>query len=167
LPIEAALMAKNIAPGLNRTFVCEKWEQIPGTVWKEARSAAYAAIKTEFEPQIFAADIDPKAIELAKANAELAGVDDCINFELRAVKDTVLPSDAGVAIINPPYGERLGQIREAERLYADLGNVFNGTKWHVYVITPDEFFETAYKKRATKKRKLFNGMIKTDYYQYF
>jgi len=166
-PIEAALLAKNIAPGINRTFVCEKWEQIPKSVWKDARSAAYAAMKTDYEPQIFAADIDPDAIELAKANAELAGVDDCIHFELRAVKDTVLPSETGIAIVNPPYGERLGQIKEAERLYADLGNVFNSTKWNVYVITPDEFFESSYKKRARAKRKLFNGMIKTDYYQYF
>jgi len=167
LPIEAALIAKNIAPGISRTFACERWEQIPKTVWKDARSAAFAAIKTEHEPQIFAADIDPAAIELAKANAELAGVDDCIHFELRAARDTVLPSETGVAIVNPPYGERLGQIKEAERLYAELGQVFNPTKWNVYVITPDEFFETAYKKKAKAKRKLFNGMIKTDYYQYF
>ena len=167
LPIEAALMAKNIAPGLSRSFACEQWEQIPKTIWKEARAAAYAAIKTDFEPQIYGADIDPAAVELAKANAELAGVDDCIHFEVRAAKDTVLPAATGVAVINPPYGERLGQIREAERLYADLGNVFNGTKWHVYVITPDEFFEQAYKKKARAKRKLFNGMIKTDLYQYF
>jgi len=167
LPIEAALLAKNIAPGISRTFVCEQWDQIPKSVWKEARQAAYAAIRTNVEPQIFAADIDPAAIELAKANAELAGVDDCISFELRAVRDTILPSTSGVAIINPPYGERLGQIKEAERLYADLGNVFNNTKWNVYVITPDEFFESAYKRRAKAKRKLFNGMIKTDYYMYF
>ena len=167
LPIEAALLAKNIAPGLSRNFVSEKWEQIPTSVWKEARSAAYAAMKVDFEPEIYAADIDPDAIELAKANAELAGVDDCIHFELRQAKDTVLPSDTGVAIINPPYGERLGQIKEAEKLYSELGNVFNPTKWNVYVITPDEFFESAYKKKARAKRKLFNGMIKTDYYQYF
>jgi len=167
LPIEAALLAKNIAPGLSRTFVAEKWEQIPRAVWKEARAAAYAAIRTDFEPQIYAADIDHAAVELARANAELAGVDDCIVFEQRAVRNTVLPSEIGIAIVNPPYGERLGKIREAERLYADLGEVFNPTKWNVYVITPDEFFETSYKKRARAKRKLFNGMIKTDYYQYF
>ena len=167
LPIEAALLAKNIAPGLSRNFVSEKWEQIPKSVWKEARSAAYAAIKTDFEPQIYAADISPAAVELAKANAELAGVDDCIHFEVRAVKDTVLPGETGVAIINPPYGERLGKIKEAERLYAELGKLFNSTKWSVYVITPDEFFEHAYQKKARAKRKLFNGMIKTDYYQYF
>ena len=167
LPIEAALMAKNIAPGLNRKFAAEGWDVIPSKVWKDARQAAYGAIKIDFEPEIYAADIDPVAIELAKANAELAGVDDCIRFELRAVKDTILPAEKGIAIVNPPYGERLGQVKQAEKLYGELGDVFNDTPWNVYVITPDEFFESSYKKRARAKRKLFNGMIKTDYYQYF
>ena len=167
LPIEAALIAKNIAPGLSRKFVSEKWEQVSAAVWKEARQAAYAAIRTDFEPVICAADIDPEAVELAKTNAELAGVDDCIHFETRPLAQTVLPAETGIAVINPPYGERLGQIKEAEALYADLGRIFNPTKWNVYVMTPDEFFETSYKKRARAKRKLFNGMIKTDLYQYF
>jgi len=167
LPIEAALIAKNIAPGLARKFASEAWPSIPQAAWKNTRAAAYAAIRTDREPQIFAADIDPDAIALARANAELAGVDDCITFENRPVSQTVLPAEAGIAIINPPYGERLGQIKEAEALYAALGRVFNPTKWNVYVITPDEFFETAYGKKARAKRKLFNGMIKTDYYQYF
>jgi len=167
LPIEAALIAKNIAPGLSRSFAAEAWEQVPRSVWKEARSAAYAAMKTDAEPIIHAADIDPDAVELAKANAELAGVDDAIIFHNRHIADTILPADTGICIVNPPYGERLGQIKEAERLYGELGKVLNHTKWNVYVITPDEFFETSYKKRARAKRKLFNGMIKTDYYQYF
>jgi len=167
LPIEAALLAKNIAPGLARKFASEAWPSIPQAAWKNTRAAAYAAIRTDHEPQIFAADIDPDAVALARANAELAGVDDCIIFENRPVSQTILPADAGIAIINPPYGERLGQIKEAEALYSTLGRVFNPTKWHVYVITPDEFFETAYGKKARAKRKLFNGMIKTDYYQYF
>ncbi|MCL2225123.1 MAG: class I SAM-dependent RNA methyltransferase [Defluviitaleaceae bacterium] len=167
LPIEAALMAKNIAPGLARKFACEKWQRIPEKLWKEERAAAYAKIKTDCEPIIHAADIDPDAVELAQANAELAGVDDCIIFENRPLSQTVLPSENGIAIINPPYGERLGAIKEAEALYSELGRIFNPTRWNVYVITPDEFFETAYKKKARAKRKLFNGMIKTDYYQFF
>ncbi|MCL1884700.1 MAG: class I SAM-dependent RNA methyltransferase [Defluviitaleaceae bacterium] len=167
LPIEAALIAKNIAPGLARKFASEKWKNIPQKIWKETRAAAYSVIRTDAEPIIHAADIDPDAVELAKANAELAGVDDCIIFENRPVSQTILPADQGIAIINPPYGERLGAIKEAEELYAQLGNLFNQTKWNVYVITPDEFFETSYKKKARAKRKLFNGMIKTDYYQYF
>ena len=167
LPIEAALIAKNIAPGLARSFAAEQWEQVPREIWKEARSAAYAAMKTDSEPIIHAADIDPDAVELAKANAELAGVDDVIVFHHRSLADTVLPAEKGICIVNPPYGERLGKIKEAERLYGELGKVFNPHPWSVYVITPDEFFETAYRKKARAKRKLFNGMIKTDYYQYF
>ncbi|MCL1844317.1 MAG: class I SAM-dependent RNA methyltransferase [Defluviitaleaceae bacterium] len=167
LPIEAALIAKNIAPGLARKFAAEKWPRLPQSVWKDARAAAYTKIRIDAEPQIFAADIDPEAVELARANAELAGVDDCIIFEERSVTQTVLPAETGIAIINPPYGERLGKIKEAEALYAALGRVFIPTRWNVYVITPDEFFESSYKKTARAKRKLFNGMIKTDYYQFF
>jgi len=167
LPIEAALRAKNIAPGLSRKFASEAWPTVPAKYWKEARAAAYAAIRQDVEPQIFGSDISPEAIALAQANAELAGVDDCIRFEVKPANEVVLPTEKGIAIINPPYGERLGQIKEVEQLYADLGRMFNPTGWNVYVLTPDEFFETAYKKKARAKRKLFNGMIKTDYYQYF
>jgi len=167
LPIEAAMRARNIAPGLARKFASEAWEQISQNIWKETRAAAYAAMRTDFDPEIFAADIDPDAVELAKANAELAGVDDCITFVTRPAAETILPGERGIAIINPPYGERLGQVKEVEALYAELGQLFTATKWNVYVLTPDEFFETAYGRRAKAKRKLFNGMIKTDYYQYF
>ncbi|MCL2361486.1 MAG: class I SAM-dependent RNA methyltransferase [Defluviitaleaceae bacterium] len=167
LPIEAAMRARNIAPGIARTFASEAWPTVPKKYWKEARQEAYAAIRVDTQPEIYASDIDPEVVELAKANAELAGVDDCIRFEVRPANEIILPAEKGVAIINPPYGERLGQIKEVERLYRDLGRLFNPTGWSVYVLTPDEFFETAYKKKARAKRKLFNGMIKTDYYQYF
>jgi putative N6-adenine-specific DNA methylase len=106
-------------------------------------------------------------VELAQANAEKAGVDDCIRFETRPLNEILLPSEKGISVINPPYGERLGKIKEVEKLYTDMGKLFNGTPWSVYVLTPDEFFEAAYGRRADAKRKLFNGMIKTDYYQYF
>jgi len=167
LPIEAALRAKNIAPGLTRKFASEEWPSIPKKYWKEARKAAYAAIRTDVEPEIYGSDLDPAMIELSIKNAELAGVDDCIRFEVCPIKDIILPADKGIAIVNPPYGERLGHAREAEELYKQLGRIFNNTNWAVYVLTPDEFFETAYNKKARAKRKLFNGMIKTDYYQYF
>ena len=167
LPIEAALRAKNIAPGLSRSFASEAWPTVPAHNWKATRTEAYAAIRTDIEPEIYGSDISPAAIELAQANAELAGVDDCIRFEVKSAAEVVLPAEKGVAIINPPYGERLSDAREAERLYGELGRKFNPTSWAVYVLTPDEFFESAYKKKARAKRKLFNGMIKTDYYQYF
>jgi putative N6-adenine-specific DNA methylase len=166
IPIEAALLAKNIAPGLNRGFASEGWPQLDKNIWKEARAKAYADIKTETEPMIFASDINPEAVELAKANALEAGVDDCIRFEARPLADIMLPGSYGVAVVNPPYGERLGQVREVERLYGDMGRVFRDKTWSVYVLTADEFFESSYGRKADKKRKLFNGMIKTDYYQY-
>jgi putative N6-adenine-specific DNA methylase len=167
LPIEAAMMAKNIAPGLTRSFACEEWPQLNKKIWKDARASAYADILTDAEPVIFGSDIDPSAVELAMANAEKAGVDDCIRFETKPLNEVTLPGEKGIAVINPPYGERLGKIKEVERLYLDMGKLFNGTPWCVYVLTPDEFFEEAYGRKADAKRKLFNGMIKTDYYQYF
>jgi len=168
IAIETALMAKNIAPGLSRTFASEAWQQIPAEIWKNARKQAYAAIDTTAEPQIFASDIDPAAIELAEANAIEAGVDDCIRFEVKPLKDAVLPGKYGVAIANPPYGERIGRLQEVQDLYADMGMLFNGDPtWSVYVLTSDEFFESAFGRKANAKRKLFNGNIKTDYYQYY
>jgi putative N6-adenine-specific DNA methylase len=167
LPIEAALIAKNIAPGLTRSFACEEWPHLSKKQWKDARAAAYADILTDAEPMIFAADIDPAAVELAQANAEKAGVDDCIHFEVKPLAQQILPGTRGVAVINPPYGERLGKIKEVEQLYKDMGKLFNINGWCAYVLTPDEFFETSYGRKADAKRKLFNGMIKTDFYQYF
>jgi len=167
IPIEAALIAKNIAPGLSRSFVSEAWPQIPGKVWKSVRQQAYAAIDTFAEPQIFGSDMDPAVIELANANAIEAGVDDCIRFEQKPLDQVTLPGEYGVAISNPPYGERLGRLEEVHQLYADMGRLFADPTWSVYVLTSDEFFESAFGRKANAKRKLFNGNIKTDYYQYY
>jgi putative N6-adenine-specific DNA methylase len=167
IAIEAALIAKNIAPGLNRSFVSEDWPQIGSQIWEGFRTDAYSKINKDFTPQIFASDIDERAIELAKYNARVAGVDDCITFEVKSLSDITLPGDYGVVICNPPYGERLGQLWEVEDLYRDMGDLFShNSTWSVYVITSYEEFETLYGGRADAKRKLFNGMIKTDYYQY-
>ena len=159
-------MAKNIAPGLSRTFACESWPAIPQAMWKEARKNAFAAIHTDDEPQIFASDISPAAIDIARASAEAAGVDDCIHFEAKPLSQLTLPTEYGVAISNPPYGERLGRMEEVQQLYANMGRVFAGPRWGMYVLTGDEFFEAAFGRRCNAKRKLFNGNIKTDYYQY-
>lgn len=167
IPIEAALIAKNIAPGISRKFVSENWPQISPKIWKEARAEAYEKIDVHFRPEIFGSDIDPKAIEIAKHNAKLAGVDDCIKFEVKDLNEIILPCDYGVVICNPPYGERIGTTKEVERLYKNMGNVFDmDPTWSVYVITSYEDFEKLYGRRADAKRKLFNGMIKTDYFQF-
>lgn len=173
IAIEAALMAKNIAPGLSRTFVCEKWPQIPPDVWKDARKEAYAKIDINMEETIlFGSDIDPSVIELAQKNAEQAGVDDIIRFEHKPLNEVTLPDKYGICISNPPYGERIGQMQEVHKLYEDMGKLLSDPTWSAYVLTSDEFFESAFgvnhkKKRADAKRKLFNGNIKTDYYQYY
>ncbi|MDR1558196.1 MAG: class I SAM-dependent RNA methyltransferase [Clostridiales bacterium] len=167
IPIECALMAKNIAPGLNRAFVSETWPCMPGRLWKDARAEAKAVEIADIQPQIFGSDIDPKAVELAKRNTIKAGVGDFIRFETKALKDITLPGRYGITVCNPPYAERLGSAAEVGRLYKDMRSVFApDATWSLNVITPDEFFEKTYGKKADAKRKLFNGRIKTDYYQY-
>ncbi len=168
IAIEAALKAKNIAPGISRKFVSEDWGLVDPAVWKNARSSAFAAIKVDLTPTIYASDIDPKAIEIAKSNAVNAGVDDCIRFENKPLNKVTLPGQYGVCVCNPPYAERMGELDEVEQLYRDMGRLFRADNtWSVYVITSHEGFEQLYGKKADKKRKLFNGNVKVDYYQYF
>lgn len=169
IPIEAALRAKNIASGLNRRFASEHFEFIDKKYWKEARKEAYSKIDTEIRPEIFASDIDEKAIEIAKHNARLAGVDDCIRFEVKPLKDiSVVNLDYATCICNPPYGERLGEIKEVENLYWTMGEVFTKNKtMSSYILTSYEDFEKLFGGKASKKRKLFNGNVKVEYYQYF
>ncbi len=168
IPIEAAMAAKNIAPGLERKFVSEDWGLIEPIYWKNARKEAFSAIKTEVMPKITASDIDPRAIEIAKINAENAGVDDVIDFAVKPFDSIKINEHYGVCISNPPYAERMGVLEEVEQLYRDMGRLFRTDKtWSVYIITSHEGFERLYGKRADKKRKLFNGNVKIDYYQYF
>lgn len=167
IPIEAAMLARNIAPGLNRKFASEEWERIGKERWKQARKEAYQAIDYDVMPEIYGSDIDPAAIELAKANAELAGVDDCITFEVKPSQEIVLPGKYGVLISNPPYGERIGELKEVENMYRALGATMQtDPTWSTYIITSMEYFESLFGRKADRKRKLFNGRIKTDYYQY-
>ncbi len=168
IAIEAAMRAKNIAPGLSRKFVSETWSFSDPQIWKEVRTEAFAAIDVDFTPKIYASDIDPKNIEVAKENAYNAGVDDCIIFECKPFKEVELPGEYGVTICNPPYGERIGILREVEDLYRDMGKLYQADPtWSFYCITSHEEFERIYGKRADQKRKLYNGMIKIDYFQYY
>ena len=168
IPIEAAMKARKIAPGLGRKFASEAWPQMGGNIWKDARTAAYHAIDYDFTPEIYGSDIDAAAIEIARENARLAGVDDCITFEVKPLNEVTLPGEYGVMIANPPYGERLGEVKAVEDLYRYMGRLINADPtWSAYVLTSMEYFESLFGRRADAKRKLFNGRIKTDYYQFY
>ena len=168
IPIEAALIAKNIAPGIMRRFAAEKWERLGAKIWDEARQEAKDAIDHNAVPRIYASDVDRRATDHAKRNAIKADVKRYIQFETKPLKDVVLPSEYGVAIMNPPYGERIGEKNDVEELYRGLGQLLGREpKWSTYVITSYEGFEKLFGRKADAKRKLFNGMLKTDYYQYY
>lgn len=168
IPIEAALIARNIAPGLNRKFASEEWERIGKDRWKSARMEAYKAIDYDCMPQIYGSDIDPEAIEVAKENAIKAGVDDCITFEVKPCQEITMQGEYGCLVTNPPYGERIGELKEVEQLYKSLGAIMaQNPTWSTYLITSMEYFESLFGKKADAKRKLFNGRIKTDYYQFY
>lgn len=169
IPIEAAMIGRNIAPGLLRKFASEEWEIIPKNIWSEERKNAYKQIDLDTNIKIFGSDISQKAIEIAKENAEIAGVLDCIKFEQKPLNNIGIKNfDYGICICNPPYAERIGILKDVEDLYIHLGKIFSTNKtWSSYVLTSCEDFEKLYGKKANKKRKLFNGNIKVDYYQFF
>ncbi len=168
IPIEAALLGRNIAPGLNRTFVSENWPSIGRDLWKEARVEAFQAIDTKTDIKIQASDMDDKAIRAAKENAAEAGVEDCIEYAVRPLKEVALDREYGIVITNPPYGQRIGSQKEVGNLYKEMGRIFGADPtWSIYVLTADEGFERFYGTRADRKRKLYNGNIKVDYYQFY
>lgn len=167
IAIEAAMKMKNIAPGKSRAFAAEEFSFIDKKIWERAREeASDGEIKTDFE--VYASDIDGAAVELAEKNARLAGVSDIVKvFSMDARKISALGRRATI-VTNPPYGERLGTLREAEALYRDIGVHFRSlSPWQVYVITSHPAFERFYGKKADKVRKLYNGMLPCYLYQYF
>ncbi len=169
IPIEAAMIAKNIAPGLMRSFTSENWDFIDKSHWKAARKEAYSKIDVNCKPEIYASDIDEKAIQIAKGNAKIAGVDDCIRFEVKPLNKLDIKNiKYGICVCNPPYAERIGVLEEVEQLYKDMGKIFNSNKtFSTYILTSHEGFEKLYGKKSDKKRKLFNGNVKVEYYQFF
>lgn len=168
IPIEAALIAKNIAPGLNRTFACEEWDFIISSLtWKNVRKEAYEAIIYDKEYKISGYDMDNRVITIARQNAVKAGVDDCIHFQTQDVSSLASSKKYGTIVCNPPYGERLNEKEEVEKLYEIMGKTFNQLDtWSYFVITSYEEFEKHFGKKADKNRKLFNGRIQCYYYQY-
>ena len=171
IPIEAALIGQNIAPGFNREFVSEQWPWIPASVWEEVREEADQKANYDQPLNITGCDIDHRMIEIAKKNSLEAGLGDLITFKQMQVSDLTINEkyeQSGVLIGNPPYGERLGDKPEVEKMYRDMGRIFSQYEtWSVYMLTSHEGFERFYGKPATKKRKLFNGFIRTDFYQYW
>lgn len=168
IPIEAAMIGKNIAPGLDRKFAAELWGNIDPKYWTDARKDAFNAIDNNVKLHILGCDIDKRSILRARDNAANLGLEDEIAFFMKDMRDVDLNDEYGVVITNPPYGERIGEKEEITQLYIDLGKKFREFQtWSVYVITSDEDFEKKYGKKADRKRKLYNGRIKVDYYQYY
>ncbi|MFY0546154.1 THUMP domain-containing class I SAM-dependent RNA methyltransferase [Brevibacillus sp. H7] len=169
IPIEAALIGQNIAPGMNREFVSESWPVIPKALWREARAETHDLAQYDRKLEIIGTDIDDEVLKVARRNAAEAGVDDQIHFQRMDVRDIRTKRKYGYLICNPPYGERLGDWKQVTRLYREMGQVFRSEldTWSYYIITSDEEFEQHFGRQATKKRKLYNGNIKVDYYQYF
>ena len=167
IPIEAAMIKRNIAPGLTRSFMSEKFIYCPEMLWKEAREEAMD-LKKDVPLQIFASDIDAKTIEIAKNNAITAGVGDAVIPIVGNVADFYTDIPYGTIICNPPYGERLGDEKMCRELYLSMGKAFKKLdKWSYYILTSNEEFENAFGKKADKKRKIYNGMLKCNIYQYF
>ncbi|NYS32470.1 class I SAM-dependent RNA methyltransferase [Streptococcus danieliae] len=166
--IEAALKALNIAPGLRRSFAFEAWPWLDQRLWENLKEAAVAAKKADLDLRIMASDIDGRMVELARANAERAGVDTYIAFKQMRLQDFRTELINGVVISNPPYGERLLDDEGVTRLYQEMGETFAPLKtWSKFILTSDEQFEAKYGSLADKKRKLYNGTLRVDYYQYF
>ncbi|MCK8606526.1 THUMP domain-containing class I SAM-dependent RNA methyltransferase [Apilactobacillus ozensis] len=168
LPIEAAMMARNIAPGFNRDFACEKWDWVDADLSQKIRDEADLKADYDKEVDIMAYDVDGNMIDVAKINAQEAGLLHDIQFKQLAVQDFKTDKINGVVVSNPPYGERLEDKRSVEKLYKDLGKVFKPlTSWSKYFLTSDLEFEKFYGQKVTKKRKLYNGYLRTDYFQYW
>ena len=167
IPIEAALIAKNRAPGLHRSFDAMDWAFLPGAIWQDARDEA---VSREFHGSygIWGGDIDLHAVEIARSNARKAGVADAVRFEVADMRRFRRDSEYGQLVTNPPYGERLLEKAEAEELYRELGKVWRTLppKWRTLVLSSHTEFERTFGRPADKKRKLYNGMIKCDVFMY-
>ncbi|WP_354631299.1 THUMP domain-containing class I SAM-dependent RNA methyltransferase [Levilactobacillus brevis] len=168
IPIEAALIGRNLAPGFNRDFTCEKWDWVPQELSDEVRDEADALADYDTPLQIFGSDIDEKMVAIAKRNAQEAGLSQDVTFSQLAVQDFKTELKHGVIVANPPYGERLSDQASVRELYKQMGQVFKPlTDWSKYILTADLEFEHFYGQKATKTRKLYNGALRTDYFQFW
>ena len=167
IPIEAAMIEKNIAPGLMRDFDFVNFKFFDEEIFKEEKKKCYSEIKYDEKLEILASDISHKAIQIARVNAEILGLDEDISFFQKDIRDLDLPDDYGIIITNPPYGERIGK-KDVDELNRELGELARSLKtWSYYIITANENFEKNFGKKSDRNRKLYNGRLKTYYYQYY
>ena len=168
LLIESALMATNIAPGLRRSFAAERFGFLDGRIWREERTRAQDLIRKNIAFKAHGYDIDPDCVELTLANARKAGVEKYVEASVRDIRDFTPVNERCLTVTNPPYGERLLDVREAEKLYEIMGNRFiTGQGQKYFIISPHDEFENFFGRTADKRRKLYNGMIKCQLYMYF
>lgn len=167
--IEAALMGRNIAPGLNRRFAAEQWPLIPQKIWDDARHEAKSAIITGGEMEIWGSDIDGAVIEASRQNAKAAGVGDDILFEQKDIHDLWIDRQYGILISNPPYGIKVADFKEINQIYISLHKMFRKKMgWSIYILTADKKFPDYFKRaQYNRVRKLFNGSLEVNYYQYY
>lgn len=167
IPIEAAMLKNNIAPGINREFAFQSFSWIDNNLIENVREEAYD-LRKNVPLEIYASDIDDECVELTRKNANIAGVGDVINVKQCDAANINFKMTYGTIICNPPYGERLSEIKECEKLYNKIGKSFTSlNKWSYFILTSNEEFEKFFEKKADKKRKLYNGMIKCNLYQYY
>lgn len=167
IPIEAAMFKRNIAPGLSRGFAFEEFSQFKNHNWNLAKEEARAKIRNT-PLEISGSDIDTKTLEIAKENAKIAGVSDCITFSIGNATEFTSNKSYGSIITNPPYGERLSDKETCDKLYRDIGITFSKLPdWSYYILASDEDFESSFGRKADKRRKIYNGMIKCNIYQYY
>lgn len=169
IPIEAAMIAMNQAPGLKREFDAEHWPVVPAKLWADARTEAQDLLNRDMELKIRGTDIDGEVLSLARYHARQAGVEGKIHFQQMPVSNIQTKEKYGFLVSNPPYGQRLEDLRGVEKLYREMGSIFkkNLETWSFYVITSHKEFEQLFGRRADKKRKLYNGRIETHFYQFY
>ncbi|MDR0314767.1 MAG: N-6 DNA methylase, partial [Oscillospiraceae bacterium] len=166
--IEGTMLAHNIAPGLKRKFTAESWKNIPQEVWQQERTRAQDLIKLDSDFKAYGSDIDDKSLEIAKLNSKRAGVDSKIEYYNSDIRNFTPKTQKGTVICNPPYGERMLEVKEAENLYLEMGKRFDKRPgWAYYIISPADNFEVVFGRRADKRRKLYNGMIKCQVFMYY
>lgn len=165
--IEAALKATNIPAGISRKFAAQNWDCIPAKIWAEERTRGLDLVRRDAKFAGYGSDIDPQAVELALFNANKAGVAPRVRIRTRSIREFRTVTDEGIIVTNPPYGERLLDVEAARKIYQDMGKAFARRDGFTYaIISPDEKFEQYFGRRATKRRKLYNGMLKCNLYCY-